>query len=114
MHSQLMTTSQQQARLSTAGPKYGSKPASSGTDQQLLTASSAVGDELCWLHHDLASYCGQIVMNYFCMHTQASRVMVPSPEWSWQWQQLGVVQGCLLTCALVARSLAGLLRNAVR
>lgn len=45
--------------------------------------------------------------------SQAS-TWVPSPEWTWQWQQLGGLQACLLTCALLARVVAGLLWGVVR
>ncbi|KAF5831369.1 hypothetical protein DUNSADRAFT_13211 [Dunaliella salina] len=39
---------------------------------------------------------------------------VPSPEWTWQWQQLGSLQASLLTCALLARFVASLLWKVVR
>jgi len=44
---------------------------------------------------------------------QAS-VWVPTPEWTWQWQQLGGLQASLLTCALLARVVASQLWRVVR
>lgn len=51
----------------------------------------------------------------FTLHSHAQAGMwVPSPEWAWQWQQLGGLQAGLLTCALLARFVASLLWRAAR